>query len=107
VRHPAVRALGGALSIHPGRPCDPSLPDAELDALALDCATDLQHIVGTCRMGDPADPAAVVDPEGRVLGTQRLRVIDASALPECPRANTHFITLAFAEKLAASLARAL
>ncbi len=106
VQHPRVAALGASVSIHPGHPLDPALSDAELDKVALATATDLQHIVGTCRMGDPGDPGTVADPEGRVLGSEGLRVIDASLLPECPRANTHFMTLAVAEKLAADLDRA-
>lgn len=47
------------------------------------------HPVGTCRMGDPADPLAVVDPKGRVLGTRGLRVADASVMPEIVGGNTN------------------
>ena len=58
------------------------------------------HPVGTCRMGTPRDPMAVVDGGGRVIGVEGLRVIDASILPGLPRANTHLTVLAVAERLA-------
>ena len=54
------------------------------------------HCVGTCRMG--SDAAAVVDPELRVRGVERLRVIDASVMPVVTSANTHAATLMIAEK---------
>jgi choline dehydrogenase len=80
------------------------LSDAELDELALCKASDLQHIVGTCRMGDPADGTTVVDPSGRVVGLEALRVVDASIVPACPRANTALTAIMLAEKLAAEIA---
>ena len=71
-----------------------------LDAWLLAQVGDAQHPVGTCRMGDPTDPRTVVDPSGQVVGIERLRVIDASIMPENPRANTHFTTVMIAEKMA-------
>lgn len=64
---------------------------------------DTQHIVGTCRMGDPRDPESVVDPAAQVIGIDALRVVDASVIPACPRANTVLTVIMLAEKLAASL----
>ena len=61
---------------------------------------DYVHAAGTCRMGTPGDPAAVVDTECRVIGFERLRVCDASVMPDVPRANTHLTTVAIAEGLA-------
>jgi 5-(hydroxymethyl)furfural/furfural oxidase len=60
---------------------------------------DTGHICGTCRMGAPDDPRAVVDPRGRVLGLEGLWVADASVFPEVPRANTNLPTIAAAERL--------
>ncbi|XP_045620582.2 L-sorbose 1-dehydrogenase [Procambarus clarkii] len=39
------------------------------------------HALGTARIGQPGDPMAVVDPELRVIGTEHLRVVDASVMP--------------------------
>ena len=61
---------------------------------------DAQHASGTCRMGAIDDPRSVVDPECRVIGCTGLRVIDASIMPEVPRANTHLTTVAIAERMA-------
>ena len=57
------------------------------------------HAAGTCRMGNPQDPAAVTDPEGRVIGVGNLRVADASVMPRVPRANTNIPTIMIAEKI--------
>jgi choline dehydrogenase len=58
------------------------------------------HHVGTCRMGDPSDPDAVVDPALRVIGAARLRVVDASVMPVVTSSNTYVPTIAVAEKAA-------
>ncbi len=79
------------------------LDDAALDAWMMAECGDAQHASGTCRMGDVADPAAVVDPECRVIGCSGLRVVDASVMPEVPRANTHLTTVAVAERMAERL----
>ena len=39
------------------------------------------HNGGTCRMGNSKDPRSVVDSKLRVLGVNRLRVVDASIQP--------------------------
>jgi choline dehydrogenase len=75
-------------------------PDDELDEWLLAECFDAQHPVGTCRMGPVNERRSVVDPECRVIGVQGLRVIDASVMPEVPRANTNFSTIMIAEKMA-------
>jgi 5-(hydroxymethyl)furfural/furfural oxidase len=85
-------------------------PGAELDDLvgAADQMRDwlrsrampFFHCAGTCRMGAPDDPQAVVDPECRVRGVEHLRVIDASVMPNVVRANTNLTTIMIAEKMA-------
>ena len=57
------------------------------------------HCVGTCRMG--SDATSVVDPELRVRGVERLRVIDASVMPQVTSANTNAASLMIGEKGAA------
>lgn len=105
-RHETVRSMGTELlfgGISAIETLAPAPTDDDLDGLALRTAGDLQHIVGTCRMGDPSAADTVVDPSARVVGVGGLRVIDASIIPSCPRANTALTTIMLAEKLAAEL----
>jgi choline dehydrogenase len=83
-----------------GRSMDEALGDAELDDWLFAECSDAQHASGTCRMGAPDDARSVVDHECRVIGCRGLRVIDASIMPEVPRANTHLTTVAIAERMA-------
>jgi choline dehydrogenase len=77
-----------------------ALPDAELDALMLQEASDIQHAAGTCRMTAYEDPRGVVDPELKVRGVEGLRVADASIMPTDCRANLHFTCVMIGEALA-------
>ncbi len=76
-----------------------------LDRWLLETCTDHQHPAGTCRMGDPADERTVVDPACRVLGVDGLRVVDASVMPESPRANIHLTCVAIGERAAELISR--
>jgi choline dehydrogenase len=42
------------------------------------------HASCTCKIGSTSDPMAVLDSRFRVLGTHRLRVVDASIFPQIP-----------------------
>jgi choline dehydrogenase len=57
------------------------------------------HCVGTCRMG--SDDKSVLDPALRVRGVERLRVIDASVMPQITSANTNASSLMIGERGAA------
>jgi choline dehydrogenase len=58
------------------------------------------HPAGTARMGAADDPMAVLDPALRVKGVQRLRVVDASAMPKLPAVNPNITVMMMAEKCA-------
>jgi len=61
------------------------------------------HPTGTCRMGDRSDPHAVVDSNGKVIGSENLYVADASVMPRLPTANTNIPTIMIAEKISDAL----
>ncbi|HEY2136529.1 MAG TPA: GMC family oxidoreductase N-terminal domain-containing protein [Xanthobacteraceae bacterium] len=75
--------------------------DAGLVKAAGDIGTTIFHPVGTAKMGLPSDPLAVVDERLRVMGTEGLRVIDASVMPTITSGNTNSPTIMIAEKGAA------
>ncbi len=78
-------------------------PDRRTDRELLDFAREkggtVFHAAGTCRMG--SDAHSVVDPELRVRGVERLRVIDASVMPELVSTNTNAASIMIGEKGAA------
>jgi 5-(hydroxymethyl)furfural/furfural oxidase len=85
-------------------PLDILLDDPErLKAYLKENAMSVSHVSGSCRMGAPSDPMAVVDTQGRVHGVQGLRVIDASIMPSIPRANINLPTYMIAEKIASAI----
>jgi len=77
--------------------------DEALEAFVRKAAIGVWHASCSCRMGRPDDPMAVVDTQGRVMGVQGLRVVDASIFPVVPCANTNFPTLMVAEKIAEAM----
>ena len=74
--------------------------DDTLDAYLQKSVAGVWHPVGSCRMGREDDPLAVTAPNGRVRGTQGLRVCDASVMPSIPCANTNISTIMVAERMA-------
>lgn len=84
---------------------DDARSDERLDAWMFAHVGTSQHSSTTCLMGPARDRAAVVDPQARVHGVDGLRVIDASILPTCLRANTNAPTMMLARHLGRQLQR--
>ncbi|ADG98918.1 glucose-methanol-choline oxidoreductase [Segniliparus rotundus DSM 44985] len=78
---------------------DASTDDELLDYIHKTHNT-VYHPAGTARMGAADDPMAVLDPQLRVKGTQRLRVVDASAMPKLPAVNPNITVMMMAERCA-------
>lgn len=95
VQQPALKRLTG----------DEFFPGPEVQAnddidRALREGVETQwHLSGTAKMGRATDPMSVVDSVGRVHGVDRLRVVDASIMPQVTNGNTNSPTIMIAEKL--------
>ncbi len=74
--------------------------DALLEDMARHYSLTVYHETSTCRMGD------VVDAELRVKGVQRLRVADASVMPNVTSGNTNAPTIMIGERAAELIAAA-
>ncbi len=73
--------------------------DDALDEWMMRKVSTSAHISCTCKMGSSSDPMAVVDQYGRVHGTESLRVVDASIMPDCVRANINVTTMMIGERM--------
>jgi len=67
----------------------------------------IPHVVGTCSMGPSPGEGAVVDTSGRVHGTDRLSVVDASIMPAATSGFPHIATIMIAERLSEQIAASL
>jgi 4-pyridoxate dehydrogenase len=76
--------------------------DIELDAYIRRTAITAHHPAATCPMG--RGPDAVLDHEMRVRGIERLRVVDASAMPDLVSGHLNAAVLMMAEKAADMIA---
>ena len=76
-----------------------SRSDADLDDHIRKTAITVHHPLGTCKMGLAGDPTAVVDQEMRVHGTEGLRVVDASVMPDLIGGNINATVIMMAEKV--------
>ena len=74
--------------------------DELLEDLARHYALTVYHETSTCRIGD------VVDPDLRVRGVERLRVADASVMPNVTSGNTNAPAIMIGEKAAELIASA-
>jgi 4-pyridoxate dehydrogenase len=81
-------------------PGERAVADADLDAHIRVNSITVHHPLGTCKMGLGSDRMAVVDPELRVFGTEGLRVVDGSVLPDLVGGNINAPIIMIAEKAA-------
>ena len=72
--------------------------DAEIDAWLRRVVVTAHHPASTCPMGTRED--CVLDPQMRVRGMERLRVVDASAMPDLVSAHINATVLMMAERAA-------
>jgi choline dehydrogenase len=68
------------------------------DDLALHHSFTVYHVTSTCRIG------SVVDPRLKVMGVGKLRVADASVMPNVVSGNTNAASIMIGEKAAEMLA---
>ena len=81
--------------IQPGADCT---SDETIDAFIAEHVESALHPSCTCKIGDPGDPMAVVDPELKVIGVEALRVIDSSVMPSITTGNLNAPTIMIGEK---------
>lgn len=74
--------------------------DADIDRWVRQNAESAYHPSCTCRMGAADDADAVVAPDCRVRGLDRLRVVDSSVFPSIPNGNLNAPTVMVAERTA-------
>ncbi len=73
--------------------------DEDLNSFIAEHAESAYHPCGTCRMGRADDKMAVVDPEGRVIGVDGLRVADSSIFPQITNGNLNAPSIMVGEKM--------
>jgi choline dehydrogenase len=74
--------------------------DDELDDFVRAEVESAYHPCGTARLGRRDDPLAVIDPECRVIGVDRLRVADSSIFPRITNGNLNAPSIMAGEKAA-------
>jgi choline dehydrogenase-like flavoprotein len=96
----AMPAIAGHLGLE--RTPGPDVQsDEDLERAIRATLSTVYHPVGTCKMGPSTDAEAVVDARLRVHGVDRLRVADASIMPDIIGGNTSAPTMMIGERVAA------
>jgi choline dehydrogenase len=93
---PSFRGLVTGEEYMPG---NGTTSDEALERFGREKGGTVFHPSGTCRMG--GDARSVVDPQLRVRGVERLRVVDASVMPAMVSTNTNAAAIMIGEKGAA------
>lgn len=96
IEAPAFRAI----ALREVAPGPDVVGEDELAAYVRARCETVYHACGTCRMGRADDPGAVLTPDLRVRGIDRLRVCDASAFPTMVTVNINSTVMMLAEKAA-------
>ena len=78
------------------QPLEEVQSDDQIDAFIRQAVDSAYHPSCSCKMG--TDAMAVVDPELKVHGLERLRVIDSSVFPTIPNGNLNAPTMMVAER---------
>jgi choline dehydrogenase len=76
-----------------------SISDDDLAEYAFHGLAPYGHPTSTVPMGSDVMPWAVVDSVGAVKGIERLRVVDASIIPEVPSTVTNLTVIMIAERI--------
>jgi len=74
--------------------------ETQLNEFIREHVESAYHPCGTCRMGASDDAGAVVDPECRVIGVDKLRVADSSVFPQITNGNLNAPSIMVGEKAA-------
>ncbi|CAH2051947.1 unnamed protein product, partial [Iphiclides podalirius] len=100
VGQPALQELNARPNPHrnPGCAKHELMSDEHLECQARHHSLTIYHPVGTCAMGPPENPYAVVDPRLRVYGIKGLRVVDGSVMPTIVSGNTNAPIIMIGEK---------
>jgi choline dehydrogenase len=85
---------------HEIQPGEEVQSDAALDDFIRAHVESAYHPCGTAKMGRRDDPMAVVDPEGKVIGVEGLRVADSSIFPRITNGNLNAPSIMAGEKIA-------
>ncbi|MQF98939.1 MAG: mycofactocin system GMC family oxidoreductase MftG [SAR202 cluster bacterium] len=73
--------------------------DQDLDDWMRRTVKTGHHVSCTAKMGPESDSMAVVNQYGKLYGVDSLRVVDASIMPDCVRANINVTVMAMAEMI--------
>ncbi|KAL5020187.1 hypothetical protein ScPMuIL_003079 [Solemya velum] len=92
----------GAKLARPSSVCGDHVTDSDAywECVIRHSASAGAQMSSTCKMGSTADPTTVVDPQLRVKGIDRLRVVDTSVMPDMISGNTNAPAIMIAEKAA-------
>ncbi|XP_014249358.1 glucose dehydrogenase [FAD, quinone]-like [Cimex lectularius] len=99
---PAMRSIGAKLHDKKLPNCKHLLfgSDDYWACFVRDLTSQFHHQCGTCKMGPPTDPSAVVNSRLKVYGVSGLRVVDASIMPTITGGHTMAPSYMIGEKAA-------